>query len=223
MPVDQIEVCVKCRNFQSKIFAQQTFFSPKDVSSQSFSKDCWRISINSIRIPPICMPSCVSHLSTYPFNTYPFNRYPFKKSASAKNGKVYEFQNIHQLSLRDASSYVSISCVSIQNLSIVRILQKVCISRNDNVYECKTFIRRIHAIRKFVCIHSMCIHSNVSIQYVSLQKVCISRNGNVGKNTVHIIASAGMPMSMNTITCISSHCYSAGMATRLTFPFVKTT
>ena len=135
-------------------------FFPKDVSSQGSSEDCWRISphaypthIHSTRIPPIRIRSIRIHS-----------------------------MRIHSKCTRVSCQYVSFPYVSIQYLSHQYVaircvsIQKVCISRNGNVCECKTYPCISLHQQEWPCMW---------MQNISL----------------HIIASAGMAMSMSIIAC----------------------
>ena len=149
---------------------------------------------HTTHIPHISITPHISHtypFKTYPTNTYPTNTYPFNTyPTSTYPCNVILSKRLHQQVLQYVShQYVSVQHVSHQYVSMLCVsIQKVCISRNGNVYECK---------------HILAYH-------------CISRNGNVCEcKTYPCISLSSRNGNEYEYHCMSFHtvyhCYSAGM------------
>ena len=90
------------------LISPASIFSPKDVSSQGSSEDCWRIThhayqqASSHTYPFNTYPVNTYRFHTYPFNTYPttntypFNAYPFKRYARILSIRIVSIR-IHSI------------------------------------------------------------------------------------------------------------------------------
>ena len=178
-------------NIYIYIYINNRFFFPKDVSSQGFSEDCWRISHHTypthiqhithnphiLTYPFKTYPTNTYPTNTYPFNTYPtstypFNAYPFKRFASVLH--TYPFKtyptNTYPTNTFSFNTYPT------------------------NTYPCDAYPFNAYPFKRCASAgipnvsHQYISHQYISVQHVShqygsiqcvsIQKVCISRNGN---------------------------------------------
>ena len=183
--------------FDSANFFQLYFFSPKDVSSQGSSEDCWRISHH-----------------TYPTHIHHTTHIPH-----------ISIQNVsHQ---HVSHQYVSMLCVSIQNVCISRFCNTYPTNTYPtntypfntyptNTYPCYAYPFNAYPFNAYP--FKRCASAgiaNVSHQYISHQYVSSTRIPPVRIHSMRIHSKSLHQQEWQwvwvSLHIISYHCYSAGM------------